>query len=268
MSKLAHCGTGPHKVLPVGPDKVPDGDLVGRNLLLLDTSHEDSRRINARVSVHRCKRCYNPHEGERRPQFLLWAMSSYVLNKYSGLSPPFHLTADDVNMGTDPYRVTIRSIVNHRILRGFSGTVSVQYLTSWNEMEKTSRETEQDLEQYGNGNVVERSGAGEPKQVRRENEKYRAYRVQMANDRKRGQPARYMGRQGTSSVATQDVPPTCAHLTALARTFSSRQLAMGGNLRRWWNAGIYVNGGSVLAAGRRSLFESTQLLGRDSRRAL
>ena len=63
------------------------------------------------------------------------------------------------------------------------------------------------------------------------------------NDRKRGQPARYMCRQGTSSVVTQDVAPTCAHLTALARTFSSRQLAMGGNLRRWWNTGIYVNGG-------------------------
>ena len=64
VSKLAHCGTGPYKGLLVGPVKAPDGDLVGRNLLLLDTSHEDSRRINARVSAHRCKRCYNPHEGE------------------------------------------------------------------------------------------------------------------------------------------------------------------------------------------------------------
>ena len=70
VSKLAHCWTGPNKVLLVGPGKAPDGDLVGRSLLLLDTSHEDSRRINARVSVHRCKRCYNPYEEERRPQFL------------------------------------------------------------------------------------------------------------------------------------------------------------------------------------------------------
>ena len=92
VSKLAYCWTGPYKVLPVGPGKAPDGDLVGRNLLLLDTSHVDSRRINARVSVHRCKRCSNPHEGERRPQFLPWATSSCVLNKYSDLSPPFHLT--------------------------------------------------------------------------------------------------------------------------------------------------------------------------------
>ena len=111
VSKLAHCWTGPYKVLLVGPGKASDCDLVGRNLLLLDMIHEDSRRINARVSVHRCKRCYNPHEGEQRPQFLPWAMSSYVLNKYSDLSPPFHLTADDVNMEMDSYRVTPRSIV-------------------------------------------------------------------------------------------------------------------------------------------------------------
>ena len=118
-------------MLLVGPGKAPDGDLVRRNLLLLDTSHEDSRRINARVSVHRCKRCYNPHEGERRPKFLPWAMNSYVLNKYSDLSPPFRLTVDDMNMEMDFYRITPRSIVSHMILRGFSGTVSVQYLTSW-----------------------------------------------------------------------------------------------------------------------------------------
>ena len=67
VSKLAHCGTGPYKVLLVGPSKAPDSDLVERNLLLLDTSHEDSKRINACVSVRKCKRCYNPHEGERRP---------------------------------------------------------------------------------------------------------------------------------------------------------------------------------------------------------
>ena len=97
-------------------------------------------------------------------------MSSLVLNKCSDLSPPFHLTADDVNMETYSYRITPRSIVSHRTLRGFSGTVSVQYLTSWNELENTSWETEQDLEQYGN--VVERYWAGKPKQVGGENAKY------------------------------------------------------------------------------------------------
>ena len=154
-SRRTHSWTGPYKVLLVGPGKVPDGDLVSRrNLLLLDTSHVDSRRINARVLVHRCKRCYNPQEAERRPQFLPWATSSYVLNKCSDPSPPFHLTVDDVKMEIDFYRVTPRSIVSHRILRGFCGTVSAQYPTSWNELEKTSWETKQDLEQYGN--VVKR----------------------------------------------------------------------------------------------------------------
>ena len=75
VSKLARCWTGPYYVLIVGPGKAPDGDLVGRNLLLLDMIHEDSRHINARVSVHRCKICDRPHEGERRSNFLPWAMS-------------------------------------------------------------------------------------------------------------------------------------------------------------------------------------------------
>ena len=177
-SKLAHCWTGPYNVLLVGPGKAPDGDPVGRNLLHLDTSHDDSRRINGRVSVHRCKRCYNPHEGERRPRLLPWAMSSYVLNKYSDLSPPFNLAVDDVNMEMDSNRVTPRSIVIHRVLRGFSGTVSVQYRISWNELEKTSWKMDRDLEQYGN--VMERYLVGEPKQVGGKNTKHRAYHVQMA----------------------------------------------------------------------------------------
>ena len=90
-------------------------------------------------------------------------MSSYVLNKYSDLSPPFHLTADGVDMEMDSHRVTPGSIVSRRIFRGFPGTVSVQYLTCWDELEKTSWETKQDLEQYGN--VVEHYWAGELKQV-------------------------------------------------------------------------------------------------------
>ena len=103
-------------MLLVGPGKAPDVDIVGRNLFLLDTSHEDSRRINAYVSVNRCKRCYNPHEEEQIPQFLPWWVNSYVLTKYSDLSPPFHLTVYDVNMEIDSYRVTPRSIASHGIL--------------------------------------------------------------------------------------------------------------------------------------------------------
>ena len=39
------------------------------------------------------------------------------------------------------------------------------------------------------------------------------------NYRKRGQPARYMCRQDTSSSATQGAAPTCTHRTSLAQYF-------------------------------------------------
>ena len=254
-------------MLLVGPGKAPDGDLVGRNLLLLDTSHEGSRRINARVSVHRCKRCYNPHEGERRPRFLPWAMSSYVLNKYSGLSPPFHLTVDDVNMETDSYRVTPKSIVSHMILRGFSGTVSVQYLTSWNEPENTSWETEQDLEQYGN--MVERYWAGEPKQVGGENAKFLAYRMQMA----KGSQARLAGKEYVPPGHKLSCDPRCSLDMCSPDSIGSyiflKTAGSGWQFAKMMEHGnICQRKGSVLAIGCRSLFERAQLLGRDSRRAL
>ena len=53
-------------MLIVSPGKAPDGDLAGRNLLLLDMRHEDSRRINAYVSVHICKICYQPARGRAK----------------------------------------------------------------------------------------------------------------------------------------------------------------------------------------------------------
>ena len=81
-------------------------------------------------------------------------------------------------MEMDSFCGTPGSIVSHRFLRGFSGTVSVQYITCWDELENTFWETEQDLEQYIN--VVERYWASEPKQVGGQNAKDRAYRVQMA----------------------------------------------------------------------------------------
>ena len=84
----------------------------------------------------------------------------FIRPEYSDMSPPFNFTADDVNMEIDFHRATPGSIVSHRTLRRFSGTVSVQYITCRGEMENTSWETEQDLERYGNG--VERYWAGEP----------------------------------------------------------------------------------------------------------
>ena len=96
-------------------------------------------------------------------------MSLYVLNKHSDLSPPFHLTVDDVNME----RIPTRSHQDPSLVTGFSedfwnGERAVPH--QLNERENTSWETEQDLGQYGN--VVERYWAGEPKQVGGENAKY------------------------------------------------------------------------------------------------
>ena len=95
------------------------------------------------------------------------------------MSPPFHLTVDDVNMKMDSYPATSGGIhrwsqVSPRIF--WDGERVVYHLLGRNG--STSWETEQDLEQYSN--VVERYWVSEPKQVGRENAKYRAYRVQMA----------------------------------------------------------------------------------------
>ena len=105
-AKLAQCWTGPYKILFVGPGTTSRNEKVGPNLILIEVrKDEPGREINARVSIYRCKKCFNPHEGAEGPKFLPWAMSSYVLNKYSERSPPFHLTAEDVCMELDNYRI-------------------------------------------------------------------------------------------------------------------------------------------------------------------
>ena len=178
-AKLAQCWTGPYKILFVGPGTTSDGRKVGSNLLLLDfRKDEPGREINARVSTYRCKKCHNPHEGAKPPKFLPWAMSSYVLNKYSERSPPFHLTAEDVCMELDQFRIKPTTITKHRISRGLGGKNAVQYYTGWDEVTVKTWEHETDLEQYGN--IVSRYWAGEPVQVGGENAKYRRYRVQLA----------------------------------------------------------------------------------------
>ena len=138
VSKLANCWTGPYKVLLVGPDKTADGREVGPKLLLLDIKADKPghRGINARVSVHRCKKCFNPHRGETAPRFLPWAMSNYVLNKYSDILPLFHLTTDDLTSELDTHRVMPRKLSKHRLTRGLGGKIAVQYYTYWDELER------------------------------------------------------------------------------------------------------------------------------------
>ena len=55
--------------------------------------------------LYRCKKSYNPHESAEATKLLPWAMSIYVLNKYFERSPLFHLTAEDVCMELDNYRI-------------------------------------------------------------------------------------------------------------------------------------------------------------------
>ena len=82
-AKLAQCWTGLYMILFVGPGTTSSNEKVGPNLLLIEVrKDEPGREINARVSIYRCKKYFNPHEGAEGPKFLPWAMSSYVLNTY------------------------------------------------------------------------------------------------------------------------------------------------------------------------------------------
>ena len=93
---------------------------VGHNLLLLEVrKDEHGREISARVSMLWCKKCYIPHEGAEAPKFLPWTTSNYVLDTYSERSPPFQLTAKDVCMELDNYRIKPTTITKQKISRGF-----------------------------------------------------------------------------------------------------------------------------------------------------
>ena len=117
-------------------------------MLLEIRTDEPGRGIDARVSVHRCKRY--PHEGATARGFLPWSTSNYVLNKYSELLPPFHLTTDNVTAELDTYRVTPPVLTKHRLTRGLGGIIAVQYYTYWDELERPTWEHEEECKQYGN----------------------------------------------------------------------------------------------------------------------
>ena len=102
---------------------------MGKNLLLLDIQRNEPGFSAPRVSVARCKRCYNPHEGPDMLKFLPWGLSECVMTKYSELSPSLHLTAEDVTRELDTHRVLPEKLVKHRLARGVGGKLAVQYLT-------------------------------------------------------------------------------------------------------------------------------------------
>ncbi|CAB1105230.1 unnamed protein product [Ectocarpus sp. CCAP 1310/34] len=179
IPKLAHNWTGPYKVLFVGPGTDPEGEKVGPNILYLDVNKDEpGTNINERVSVYRCKKCYTQHENEDRPRFLPWGFSKYVLNKFSELAPPFHLTAEDVEEEVDSRELVPCKISRHRICRGISGKGAVQYYTHWTGLAKCTWEHEVELEQYGD--VVLKYWNEQPEQSAGGNIRYRRYRIQGA----------------------------------------------------------------------------------------
>ena len=115
----------------VGPGTASSNEKVGPNLLLTEVrKDEPGREINARVSMYRCKKCFNPHEGAEGPKYLPWVMSSYVLNKYSERSLPFHLTAEDICMELDNYLIKSTFTPEHRTSRGLGRGNAVQYFAN------------------------------------------------------------------------------------------------------------------------------------------
>ena len=63
-AKLAQCWTCPYKILFVGPGTTISNEKVGPSWLLIEVlKDEPGREINTRVSIYRCKKCFNPHGG-------------------------------------------------------------------------------------------------------------------------------------------------------------------------------------------------------------
>lgn len=105
---------------------------MGKTLLLLEIrQNEPGVKMNSRVFVARCKRCYNPHEGPDIPRFLPRGLSQYVMNKYSEVLPSLHLTGENVTRELDTHRILPEKLVKHRLSRGVGGELAVKYLTCW-----------------------------------------------------------------------------------------------------------------------------------------
>lgn len=60
-------------------------------------------------------------------QSLAWAMINCVLNKYLEVSPPFHLTEDDVHMELERQMIIPPGYQPDIIGRGLRGKIAVQY---------------------------------------------------------------------------------------------------------------------------------------------
>ena len=143
--KLANKWMGPSTILGVGPCKVGQ-KVVGSKLLYLDMPHDN--QTNPRVSILRCKRCFQPYEKGNKPSFMPWEICSYVLNKFAELAPPFYLTTEDVDIELDTQRAQPLKIKAHRLNRGPGGTLNVQFETVWKGHEMSTWEDETSMAQY------------------------------------------------------------------------------------------------------------------------
>ena len=84
-------------------------------------------------------------------------MGNYVLNKYSELSPPFHLTTDDVT-AEDAHGVTPRTLKKHRLATGQGGEIAVQHFSFWYKLDRPTWAHDEELKQHGNCVVIYRAG--------------------------------------------------------------------------------------------------------------
>ena len=173
-AKLSLNWTGPFKILAVGPAKsAPDGRPVGDKLLYLDLPSDlpgqDAKR---RVSVARCKPCFNPHDDSDMPQYLPAGLTQYVLNKHSEKSPPYHVTHDDIAEHFE--RVEVDKITAHQAVRGRGGKIAVMYETHWKGILRVSWERETDLHHFRRAILL--YWAHLPLQKRQVNSRYRSIR--------------------------------------------------------------------------------------------
>ena len=131
-TKLAFNWTNPYTLLAAGPSSVantPDDSPLGDNLLYSDFPFDlpgsDARR---RATIERCNDpCANPHESSDMPRHLPAGLTQYVLNSVSKISPPCHVTQDDV--AAPLQRLEVEKITGYQSVRGRGGIIAVLYKT-------------------------------------------------------------------------------------------------------------------------------------------
>lgn len=90
------------------------------------------------------KLCLNPHDTKNMPKYLPAGLTQYVLHNHTVKSPPYHITANDVEIHVE--RVSIDKITTvHRLVRGRGGKAAVMYETYWEGIMRPSWELEIDL---------------------------------------------------------------------------------------------------------------------------